>query len=265
MASPITHKHIRPFFDTTAHTAATVAAVATVPPAESPPHAALIATLGMLPHIEGGYFVETDRDPRLVASPFPPDADADGDAAASWAQTTVQQLVGGQRPGFEDPSRRNASTSILYLLTPGSPQGHFHRNRARTVHTLHKGRGRYVLLHLDDGGGSGSGSGSSRGGEEEERQGRQGHLVTRVETFVVGQDVGRGERLQWIVEGNVYKASFLLPDAEGGTGSAEGLLISETVVPGFEYCDHDFLTRDGLGRLLGEAKAKELEWLVRTG
>lgn len=186
--------------------------------------AAIIQALKMLPHIEGGYFAETDRDPLLIPSPFP----------IAPASDATLSLAGPRRPGF-DPKVRNASTTIFYLLTPGSPQGNFHRNRARTVHTLHKGRGRYVLI--------------SAAGE--------------VETFVVGQDVGRGERLQWIVEGDRHKASYLLPDSEGGDSSAEGLLISETVVPGFEYCDHDFLARDGLRDLLGPETAKGLEWLVR--
>lgn len=48
----------------------------------------------------------------------------------------------------------------------------------------------------------------------------------RIETFVVGQNIGKGERLQWIVEGDTYKASFLLPDDEGANESG-GLLISE--------------------------------------
>ena len=56
---------------------------------------------------------------------------------------------------------------------------------------------------------------------------------------MVGKDVMEGEQLQWIVEGGKYKASFLLEDAAGGEGT--GCLISETVVPGFEYEDHDFL------------------------
>lgn len=43
----------------------------------------------------------------------------------------------------------------------------------------------------------------------------------RVETFVVGKDVERGERLQWVVEGGKYKASFLLEDEEG-RGVSEG-------------------------------------------
>jgi len=194
---------------------------------ESPQVAKLIASLNLLAHIEGGYFAETDRDPAIVPSPFP-------DAAASDA---TLRLAGPQRPGFQ-PGLRNASTSIFYLLTPGSPQGSFHRNRARTVHTLHRGRGRYVLLHPDG----------------------------RVETFVVGPDVAAGERLQWIVEGAVWKASFLLSDEPEDSGAGPvsgGLLISETVVPGFEYCDHEFLTQEGLVREVGGELAEDLRWLVR--
>jgi predicted cupin superfamily sugar epimerase len=83
----------------------------------------------------------------------------------------------------------------------------------------------------------------------------------RIETFVVGQDIAKGERLQWVVDGGKYKASFLLPDEEGGEVS-EGLLISETTVPGFEYCDHDFLSPQGLKDLLSAEKAEELKWLL---
>lgn len=83
----------------------------------------------------------------------------------------------------------------------------------------------------------------------------------RVESFVVGQRVEEGEKLQWIVEGGKFKASFLLEDVVGG-GESEGLLISETVVPGFEFVDHDFLTEEGLVELVGEEKAEELSWLL---
>lgn len=50
-----------------------------------------------------------------------------------------------------------------------------------------------------------------------------------------------------------------------GRAVRKGFLIYEMVVPGFESYDHDFLTRQGLTELLGEQKANELEWLVRTG
>ena len=60
----------------------------------------------------------------------------------------------------------------------------------------------------------------------DEVAGQQG-VKARVDTFVVGQDVAKGERLQWIVEGGKYKATFLLEDEDGGGKSGEGLLISE--------------------------------------
>ena len=84
----------------------------------------------------------------------------------------------------------------------------------------------------------------------------------RVETFVVGHDVVNGERLQWIVGGGKYKASFLLPDEEGGS-SSDGLLISETVVPGFEYEDHDFLTSKRCEALVTLKQKEEMKWMLR--
>jgi len=150
--------------------------------AESPIVQQLIRKLGLQTHPEGGYFLETDRDTGRVPNPF---------------------QKSGQKGG-EDLTR-SASTTIFYLITPGNPKGVFHVNKARTVHTLHRGRGRYVLIHVD-----------------EKERGKN----ARIETFIVGQDVHVGERLQWIVEGGVYKASYLLPDTEG-TRESEGLLISE--------------------------------------
>lgn len=91
-----------------------------------------------------------------------------------------------------------------------------------------------------------------------------GDSPPRVESFVVGGDLAQGERLQWIVEGGWWKASYLLPDEEGGEESQGGLLISETVVPGFEFSDHEFLTGEGLGGLVGGRKG-EVEWLLRRG
>lgn len=49
----------------------------------------------------------------------------------------------------------------------------------------------------------------------------------RVEVFTVGKDVAKGEKLQWIVDGGKFKASYLLPDDEEGGKTSEGLLISE--------------------------------------
>lgn len=192
---------------------------------ESPRIQSTITTLNLIPHVEGGYFALTDLAPTSMASPYPHTPLSEATLAAT----------GGVREGY-DPTQRLLSTTIFYYLTPHRPQGHFHVNRSRIVHTLHRGRGRYVLIHPDG----------------------------RVESFVVGQAIEKGEKLQWVVEGGVYKASFLL-DADDDDKENEGLLISETVVPGFEYSDHEFLSPERSRTLLSADIASKLEWLVNKG
>ena len=186
-----------------------------------------ISALSLQKHIEGGYFVETDRAKFTIPNPFLNDAVSD--LATSKEQSATRQ----------------ASTSIFYFITPGSPVGYFHRNKGRTIHTLHWGRGQYVVIHADE-----VGAGSME--------------KARIETFTVGPDVTKGEKLQWIVEGGKFKASCLLPEPGKGESNA-GCLISETVVPGFEYADHDFMIAEALKHLVKEEEFKELSWLLRKG
>jgi predicted cupin superfamily sugar epimerase len=173
---------------------------------ESPQIQKIIKALGLETHVEGGYFVETDRDPLLIPNPF-----------LSPSQRTEPHIP-------DSELWRNASTSIFYLITPQRPLGRFHRNKGRTVHTLHSGRGIYVLLHADE-----------LQGEDGKEDGLwHDKQKVRIESFVVGRDVARGERLQWIVEGGKYKASFLLDVEDGLEGVSKVdctacgvLLISE--------------------------------------
>lgn len=185
----------------------------------------LIDSLGLLPHPEGGYYKETDRDIFTIPTTFPHTQAFASHGDDSTAGTGVDGEV----------SYRPACTSIFYLLTTKCPWGWFHRNRGKTVHTLHKGRGRYIIIHQDG----------------------------SIESFIVGQDVAKGERLQWIVDGGKYKASMLLPVEEGTETLSEQLLISEVVVPGFEFRDNNFMDGQALVNLVGEEKAKSLEWLIR--
>ncbi|GAO48886.1 hypothetical protein SAICODRAFT_30095 [Saitoella complicata NRRL Y-17804] len=127
----------------------------------------------------------------------------------------------------QSPPTRNLTTTIFYLLDSRSPKGHFHTNKSPTTHFHHRGRGIYVLIPKD----------GSRD----------------VIEYEVGQESGR---LQWIVTGEYWKASYL-PEGE------EGCLISEVVAPGFEFDDHEFMSKEELVRLVGEEKAKKYEWLLR--
>ncbi|PWW76834.1 hypothetical protein C7212DRAFT_295399 [Tuber magnatum] len=124
---------------------------------------------------------------------------------------------------------RPLSTSIFYLITAHSPIMRFHKNRSSIVHTAVRGRGRYVLIHESG----------------------------KVETFVVGCDVEGGEVAQWVVEGGLWKASVL----EEGAGE---LLITEVVVPGFDFSDHEFMVKDRLVDIVGLDAAEKLSPLLRS-
>jgi hypothetical protein len=198
----------------------------TFTPSTKPESAAVqstITSLSLSEHIEGGYFVLSDLSPQAMPSPYP-----------SYPLSPRTMAI---TSAFHDNSvspTRLFSTTIFYYLSPNRPMGSFHKNRSRIIHTLHRGRGRYVLIHEDG----------------------------RVETYIVGKDVSKGEKLSWVVEGGAYKASYLLEDEEG-KGESEGLLISETVVPGFDYADHEFLEETKLRELVSEEQADALSWLVR--
>ena len=97
---------------------------------ESAATQSLIRTLGLEPHVEGGYFAEIDRNPELVPNPFlssGEEADDDREEGDDGGKMTAPTPLSG------DNSKRNASTSIYYMLSAKSPQGNFHRNKARTV------------------------------------------------------------------------------------------------------------------------------------
>lgn len=82
-----------------------------------------------------------------------------------------------------------------------------------------------------------------------------------VETFKVGPRVEEGERTMWVVEGGVWKASFIEDDGE--EKDEDVLWISEVVVPGWTPEQHEFLGEEGLRRLVGPKTTKEWASLVR--
>lgn len=249
LIDPTLTKPIQPTFSLQKHDPQAPPEPGSVQPKEPAGSIAIISALAMIPHPEGGYFKETARDPRRVANPF--HASYDSGMTSVGKKHVFSEVADAAQEEGEDAGTkwteltRSASTNIFYLLSEGRSWGRFHRNKGRTVHTLHKGRARYVIIHAD-----------------EVFNGIRPKGEARIETYVVGQDVVAGEQLQWVVEGGKYKASFLLPDEEDGKESRDGCLISETVIPGFEYADHDFLLPERLVELIGAERAAELNWLL---
>lgn len=99
-------------------------------------------------------------------------------------------------------------TSIHYLLTTDEPIGRLHRNRSDIVHYL-QGGGPVEYTLLDE------------------------HGVLRRETL----GFEPGQSLFLFVPGGAWKASRLI-------GNASHALVSEAVVPGFDFADHAFGTSD---------------------
>ncbi len=115
-----------------------------------------------------------------------------------------------QPAGSSADAPRAWASSIHYLLTRDSPQGALHRNRSTILHYLQDG-GPVEYRVLDE----------------------QGQL----HCTVLGFDPG--ELLFLAVPGGCWKASRLC-------GNASHALVSEVVVPGFDYADHEFMTAEHL-------------------
>ena len=110
--------------------------------------------------------------------------------------------------------QRLMATSIYYLLTDDSPIGYMHRNTSDIVHYYHGGSSiKYTII-------------TPQGG---------------ISTAILGNNLEQGERPQLTVKGQHWKIATL----QGG----ECGLLSEVVVPGFEYRDNEIATREQIAQL----------------
>ncbi|KAJ2930552.1 hypothetical protein H1R20_g6546, partial [Candolleomyces eurysporus] len=83
----------------------------------------------------------------------------------------------------------------------------------------------------------------------------------------MGSNATAGEKRQLIVGTGVWKMSQLLAEDIKAAESENdkelvNCLITEVVVPGFQWMDHKFLTRDGLDELFKDVDKEEREKAV---
>ncbi|KAH7881368.1 RmlC-like cupin domain-containing protein [Lentinula edodes] len=133
---------------------------------------------------------------------------------------------------FSRNEPRPLGTSIYYLLTKDSPSGVIHMNKSVTYHILHQGRAEYTLIYPTN--------------------------PPTIEKHIIGTNVSAGESRQLLVGTGVWKMSRLLPE-----DMDHGCLITEVVVPGFHWEDHQFLTKGGLHELLENVKGEEKETIMK--
>ncbi|THU84936.1 hypothetical protein K435DRAFT_686576 [Dendrothele bispora CBS 962.96] len=120
------------------------------------------------------------------------------------------------------------ATSIYYLQSYHRPESGFHMNKSVTYHILHQGRVEYTLV----------------------TPGSPPH----VEVKIMGENIAAGEMRQLIVGTGIWKSSRLLTeDLESAKSQEEQdrcfSLITEVVVPGFDWRDHEWMRMDDLDGL----------------
>ena len=119
---------------------------------------------------------------------------------------------------------RHAASSIHYLLTAEQPRGHFHKVRSTILHYLQSG-GPVQYACIDE----------------------QGLLTETTLGFEQGQ------ALFLEVSAHTWKASRLVDGARHA-------LVSEVVIPGFDWVDHQYLDPEQLPQLLRD-QLRAAAWL----
>lgn len=105
--------------------------------------------------------------------------------------------------------RRYCASSIYYMLSEDQPIGYLHRNHSDIVHCYQLGAAaEYFLIDAE----------------------------AKLQRVILGPDLVNGHVLQLLVPGGVWKASRLL--------GRQFSLISEFVVPGFDYRDNEIAGSD---------------------
>ncbi|PPQ99967.1 hypothetical protein CVT24_009546 [Panaeolus cyanescens] len=131
---------------------------------------------------------------------------------------------------FADDAPRNLASSIYYLLSYDNHSGIFHMNKSMTYHVLHQGRAEYTLITPGN--------------------------PPKIEKKVMGTNLEAGETRLLIVGTGIWKRSTIPEESMkrarmGGEEEKDktNCLITEVVVPGFDWKDHKYMKMVDLKQL----------------
>jgi predicted cupin superfamily sugar epimerase len=166
----------------------------------------IVEQLGLIPHPEGGFFLETHRSGSV------PMTSRGGTDLQSPSAEQLVTTVGRESNRQDQDPRRNALTSIYWLPTKASPLLLLCVNRSDHVHYYHGGKPFEYLLFLPN-------------------------HDTSVRRVILGPDLSAGHQLQVCVQGGTYKCGRLLRDAYPQQLPYDYSLVGEAVGPGFDVAD----------------------------
>ena len=178
----------------------------------------LVEQMGLIPHPEGGFFLETHRS---GAQPMTTRGQTAFDVDPKWLVDTTDR-----REKREDP-RRNALTSIFWIPTVKSPNLMLFVNLSDHVHYYQGGKPFHYITYDPS--------------------------TKALDHTVLGPDLKRGQKLQFGVPGGVWKCGYLVME-DDRFEDIEYSVIGEAVGPGFDLVDCRPLTEEDLATATPEAQ-----------
>jgi len=216
----------------------------------------LIPKLGLIPHPEGGFFVETHRSGSMPMSSkgqtdFAVSDYSNGNQNLVVESNVLQKVIddknaklrrGSNRPDGDE--RRNALTSIYWVPTIQSPMLMLATNCSDHVH-YYQGGLSFVYYLLD-----------TTIGEP-----------FCLERVVLGPNLERGEKLQVCVRGGTWKCGKIILPGKGedndGQRGYEYSIIGEAVAPGFDFHDFTWITEKKIQEVLCSSSLETRRTLLK--
>lgn len=167
--------------------------------------ASVVSGLGLIPHPEGGFFLETHRsgcEPMTTMGQTGYDCPPVSLVEEQGPSRSVRRPDGS--------ALRNSLTSIYWMPTSSSHRLWLAVNLSDHVHYYHGGEPFDYIL-VEDG------------------------VLRRV---TLGPDFGSGQRMQVAVKGGTWKAGLLRQ------GASDYCLIGEAVAPGFDFHDFSWISHN---------------------
>ena len=165
----------------------------------------MVKELGLVPHPEGGFFLETYRS---GSTPMSSQGQTDLNVPADDLVATNRTDSRPDRDG-----RRNALTSIYWMATGSSPNLKLVVNLSDHVHYYHGGEP-FELILVDP-------------------------QAKKAQKVILGGNVLAGHKFQVSVKGGVWKCGRLLTESSSKDAYC---LIGEAVAPGFDFYDFTWVT-----------------------
>jgi len=192
----------------------------------------LIPALSLIPHPEGGFFVETWRSGCEPMTTMGQTGLDETQCQDPQVNLVVAQGRAQNRPDKDE--RRNALTSIYWVPTVKSPTLFCAKNHSDHIHYYQGGKPfRYYLYDPK---------------------------TATLSTVVLGPELHKGQKLQVGVKGGIWKCGRI---EEEGTTAAEDdngyeyTIIGEAVAPGFDFHDFNWITKEMIQQECKDDAVKE--------